>query len=85
MEAGDLSISQIYGIMYYFQVIFEHFRVLGRGSSRGIFVSYSFNYDSFVSSSRKTGGHPSLNGDTKVGLPFLYRKSHFSAPSAMVL
>ncbi len=30
MEAGDLLISQIYGNIYYFQVLFEHFRVLGR-------------------------------------------------------
>ena len=43
-----------------------------------------FNYDSSVSWSWKLGGHPFLNGYTKVSLPCLYRKSHFSSPSAIV-
>jgi hypothetical protein len=34
---------------------------------------------------RNLGGHPSLSGFTKVSRPFLYRKSHTSAPSANVL
>jgi len=37
MGAG-LSISQLYGIMYYFQVLFEYLRVLGCGGGRGIAV-----------------------------------------------
>ena len=56
-----------------------------RTSSRMPFVSNPFDYDSSVSPSENLGGHPFLNGYTKVSLPFLNRKSHFLAPSAIVL